>query len=288
MPAKIRKFIKNTIKGNNPLWVFIDSLIRYNRRSNPHFMFRRSDDFLWKPDQQTLELDITTRCSLSCLNCNRSVRQAPSNEYMTFDQIGTFIQESITGNKSWKIIRLIGGEPTLHPQLFEILELIKFYKEKNKKCHIEISTNGSGTMVNEVLSALPDWIEILNSKKNSNDQIFYPYNIAPIDSDTCTDIDFKKGCWVVKYCGVSLTRYGYYPCGPGAAVDRVFGFDIGLKKLSMVNEEALRKQMNILCGYCGHFLRNFSNEVVSEESMSESLRLAYEKFRMQRPELSLY
>ena len=77
--------------------------------------------------------------------------------------------------------------------------------------------------------------------------------MASIDLEEYKDADFTVGCEIPDRCGIGLNRYGYYACCPGANCDRVFGFDIGLKSLSDVNEEALKKQRNILCKYCGYF-----------------------------------
>ena len=70
-------------------------------------------------------------------------------------------------------------------------------------------------------------------------------------------------------------------------VDRVFGFDIGIKKLSLVSEEALRKQMNILCKYCGWF-RLPQGGIVLTEKISPSWKRAFIEYRKQKPRLSLY
>jgi len=262
----------------------------------PHRIFYRN--FLWDPQKKRIhrrktkmniiEIDLTTRCSLACYNCNRSVRQAPVKEDMDLGQIDKFVKESLDLRWRWKVIRLIGGEPTLHPQFFEVLETISHLEDENPGMQIEVSSNGSGEKVNSILEELPPQVKLINGKKTSNVNLFQTYNVAPIDLKGYQNLDYSVGCWITKKCGIGLSRYGYYPCGAGAGADRVLGFDIGLKELSSVNRRTLKEQMNTLCRYCGHFKFNYGIEKVTEEMMSPSWVEAYRKYKLDRPELTLY
>jgi sulfatase maturation enzyme AslB (radical SAM superfamily) len=243
----------------------------------------------WVPNKLTVELEITTSCSLACFNCDRSVRQAPSNERMSLEQIQKFIDESVEMNWKWKHIKLLGGEPTLHPQLFEILDMLHKYVETNSPdCVIGIATNGYGPKVNEVLSRLPNWVVVTNTRKKSNVQPFVSYNIAPIDLEEYSNSNFSRGCWITEVAGLGLTRYGYYPCGAGGALDRVFGFNIGVKTLKSVTDSALNQQLNLLCRYCGHYKTNYDDKRIFDEQISKSWKDAYEKYRANKPHLVEY
>jgi hypothetical protein len=278
MLKKFENIIKRNVSRDSFLWKFC---------APAHAAFKRR--FVsWSPSLNKIELEITTFCSLACFNCDRSVRQAPTGEYMALEQINKFVKESLDLDWRWEQITILGGEPTLHPQFFEALEIIKKYKDKNPACVVEIATNGFGPKVREVLLKMPDWIKIRNSAKQSNKQNFSSYNVAPIDLEEYRRANFKKGCWILEACGLGLTRYGYYPCGAGASVDRVFGFDIGLKTLSLVNRKILRKQLKQLCCYCGHFKDSFETERVSEGKVSPSWEAAYKASKIKKPELTLY
>ena len=119
---------------------------------------------------------------------------------------------------------------------YEILKIVKRLREIDSQCKIEILTNGYGSRVNKVLSILPDWVNVINSNKTSNRSRFFSYNIAPIDLEDYQNANFIERCWITHDSGLGLTRYGYYPCGAGASADRVFGFDIGQKELSSIND----------------------------------------------------
>jgi hypothetical protein len=237
-----------------------------------------------------LGIFITTNCNLSCFNCQTSARQAPASDIMTIGQIKKILNEAINLRYYWNYIFLTGGEPTLHPQFFEILDALKEYKDFNPTCDIVLETNGAGNKVQAVLEKLPDWVLVAGSNKeeNQNSYAFGTYNIAPIDTLRYRFSDFSKGCSRLNDCyGLCATMYGYYPCSPCMNVARVFGFDIGIKDLSLVNEKALREQMIILCKYCGWF-KEWLGRVVSTEKVSPSWKRAFAEYRKQKPKMSLY
>jgi len=244
----------------------------------------------WCTNKRRVEIEITTSCNLKCINCNRSCRQAPSEEHMSLKQIKKFIDESICLNWKWESIKILGGEPTLHPQLPAILKIFKRYKKFYPESNIRFLTNGFGDKVNNILKILPPWLIIENSKKKSSMQKFSSYNLAPIDMKRYKNADFTKACWNTEHCGLGLTRYGYYLCGPGASIDRVFGLDTGIKNLSSVNDSTLMQQRGRLCRYCGMYKEKDykMGRRIKKEKMSLTWIKAYKKYKKEKPKLSLY
>jgi len=213
-----------------------------------------------------VEPEITTDCNLKCINCNRSCRQAPSKERMTLESIQKFVEESLSEKHKWKLIEIIGGEPTLHPELNEIFNILKIYKDFYPKCNVRLSTNGFGNEVKRVIQTIPKWIKIRNAHKKHIYPLHIPFNNAPIDNNLPA-----KACYVPWICGLGLTRNGYYPCGAGASIDRVFQFNIGIKDIKDLTFENIVKQLKVLCLYCGH------NPLVVE-IQSKSWKKAYKKY----------
>lgn len=210
---------------------------------------------------------------------------------MNLDQIKKFIQESINLKWKWKTIRILGGEPTLHPQFFEILNTLKEYKKFYPLSRIQVVTNGFGIKVKNILCRVPSWILIENTNKKSNIQCFSSYNISPIDIDKYKHSDFSKGCNITEFCGLGLTRYGFYACGAGASVDRIFGFNIGIKKLSLLKEINLKMQKEALCRHCGHYKNRGAEDqkyYTQREEISSDWIKAYTRYKKNKPELSLY
>lgn len=250
---------------------------------------------LYSSNLKKIEIEITTMCNLKCYNCDRSCRHASSYERISIEQITKFVTESLENKWDWELISILGGEPTLHPDLLKIIDVIKKYKYKNWNCDVKIMSNGFGPYVKETLELIPDWVSIRNTEKINNINTFRSYNMAPIDISGFNEkTKFENGCIIPEECGIALTRYGFYPCGAGASVDRVFGFDLGIKALSSITELGLRNQRSKLCRICGHFKymqpnsQNISFNWIKEEIISPSWEKAYCEYKKKVPLLSLY
>jgi len=232
-----------------------------------------------------IEIEILTACNLKCYNCDRSSRQAPTGEVLTVAQVERFVEESTELDWCWRRIALLGGEPTLHPDLFAILDRLNRYRAKFPEVVFRIISNGYGEQVSLTLERLPRWVSIQNTHKNSVVQShFDAYNIAPQDLKEYRNADFSVGCTIPFASGMALTRHGYYPCGAGASIDRVFGLGRAVSSLRQVTIEGLTGEFSRLCRYCGHF----HGLSASSELMSKSWAEAYSRWREKQPQLALY
>jgi hypothetical protein len=291
MREKLKTIVKMNVERTSIFWNFFT--IPYFLLKKPFHFFKEKRIMSYDPNLFAIELEINSYCNLACFNCDRSIRQARTDEEMSLENIQKFVDESIALKWKWHVIKILGGEPTLHPQFFEILKILNIYRDFNPACQITLASNGFGEKVNDVLTMIPSWVKILNTKKTSFVNCFSSYNIAPIDTAEFENKDFSKGCIIPEKSGLGLTRYGYYACGAGASVDRVFGFDIGIKKLINVTNDQLRKQMKILCSFCGHFKyftydHEKTSKCVYNEQMSTSWEKAYAKYSESKPKLNLY
>lgn len=242
-----------------------------------------------------IEIDITYDCHLRCRNCARSCSQAPDKDsLMSIQQIKRFVEESIANNVYWENIGLLGGEPFLHPQLKEICSILLEYKSVySPETPIQITTSGNGKDITSQFSEIPAGVSIINTHKQTPHQSYFePFNLAPIDQKAFLFSDYRNGCSTTSDCGLGLNKYGYYVCGVGGGIDRVMGFDIGLKHLPFSQEE-LMMQRSMLCRYCGHFCsRHYihpeNRKILTGEPRSKSWVEAYRKFEQNRPNLTLY
>jgi hypothetical protein len=248
-------------------------------------------------------IDLTHCCDLRCCDCNRSCApgQAPAAETIGLEQVRRFVGESVAAGKRWRRIWLEGGEPTLHPQLDEILEeLLRFRRDHVPECRIVLCSNGHGERARRVIARLPAGVDLKNSAKSADPrQGHAAFNVAPADVPAFAGADFSQGCYIHPIFGLGLTRAGYYPHPICGGIDRVFGFDVGLKRLPRTAEE-LAGQMRRLCPLCGHF-REFrpagrprsrawqrGGGDFPPGSMSRSWLAAYRAFRERPPALSPY
>ena len=82
-----------------------------------------------------VEYEITTRCNFRCIHCYCNAGSKHPNE-LSFDEIKNLILQ-VKEAKVW-ILDIVGGEPLVHPKIFDVLS---FAKEVNQK--VMINTNGS-------------------------------------------------------------------------------------------------------------------------------------------------
>ena len=261
------KNIKRLGVGTNTRWKSIREMVCVGDCHNNKMLNREL--------MSHVQLELTTNCNLKCFNCDRNCGVAPSKEYMALEQVWKFVEESIERKHRWKRIDIIGGEPTMYQDLETVWKFIKLYKDKYPRCKIRFSTNGVGKKVQDALKLIPKWVEIRNSSKKSQSNNFVAYNSAPIDRGE-KEI---RCCSVPWRCGIALTRYGYFLCGAGASVARVFGLNIGIDTLRDVNPESILKQIQELCKYCGHSIvksRFMTNEQVTSESWQKAIKLYQE------------
>jgi uncharacterized radical SAM superfamily Fe-S cluster-containing enzyme len=245
------------------------------------------------PNLSQVEIDITYECNLKCINCNRSSTQAPINEGMAIEQIEKFVIESIELNKKWKLINLLGGEPSLHKDFLEIVNLIlnEYIVKYSPETILQVTSNGFGNLVRERLSKLTKHKNLIIDFASFKDErivpYFSPFNDAPIDKPKSNEKEFHKGCWVTSYCGIGLNQLGYYPCGVAGGIDRIFKLNLGVQSLKEV-DESIAAYLDTFCRYCGNFSdyeQNFGNFIPRNEKsaltkpiVSESWRKAYKKY----------
>jgi len=234
-----------------------------------------------------IEIDITYVCNLDCAGCNRSCPQAPTGEMMSIEEIKKFVAESIAAHYRWKRIRILGGEPTLHPQVRQIVDILLAYKrDYSPETRIMLSTNGAAALTKRVISEMPPEVEIINSQKTpGKNNMFQRFNSAPIDDARWCDAEFTSGCRLAKDCGTGLTPYGFYPCAPAGSIDRVFGLDIGRKQLPGKDDD-MHDILDSLCRYCGSFRDERPRP--SDTGCSPSWVRAYEQYCENRPHLTRY
>lgn len=231
--------------------------------------------------RELVELDITWACNLRCFQCNRSCEQAPTGEQMSVEQVRRFVDESLAAGQRWVRIRILGGEPTLHPRLDAILTELLRYREAVPEVRLELVTHGHGERTRAVLAGLPPGIEVENTGKEGPEQPFEAFNAAPMDDPRWAGADFASGCVIPEVCGVGLGSYGWYPCAVAAGIDRVIGLDVGRPSLPGP-ADTMEDQLRLLCRWCGHFQRD------RRPARSESWERAYAAWRERRPRLTRY
>ncbi|MBL3657867.1 radical SAM protein [Fulvivirga sediminis] len=82
-------------------------------------------------------VEITDRCNLSCPTCYAG--SSPTyGRHRTLDEVKAMLDAVVRNEKEPDVIQLSGGEPTIHPQFFEILDYAKSLPIR----HLMVNTNG--------------------------------------------------------------------------------------------------------------------------------------------------
>ena len=243
----------------------------------------------YKRSRDRIDVDITWDCNLRCFHCNRSCEQAPTQDRMTVGQIRRFLEDSRERDIRWKEIHIIGGEPTLHPDIDEIMRLVLEYRDRySPGTNVKLTSNGHGAKVAGVLQRIPKGVDIRDTKKDDRCQAqFVPFNLAPRETADYAQADFRNGCAVTRDSGIGLSPNGYYPCVVAGGIDRVFGFNRGRKSLP-APEDGMEQELAHFCSLCGFFRLNYTIETDGEPLMSPAWERAYAAWRQKPPVLTRF
>lgn len=89
-----------------------------------------------------LQFGITSKCNLKCKHCYDDKKE---HMHMSFDDCTTVLDKFFAFCNQWyksPTIWLSGGEPTIHPYLWEIIDYIRDHKETHTDCNVTILSNG--------------------------------------------------------------------------------------------------------------------------------------------------
>lgn len=234
-----------------------------------------------------IEIDITYLCNLHCLNCNRSVTQAREALHMPLTTIRDFVDASLSRGKRWRRIRVLGGEPTLHPEFDAIITELLRYQKAFPDCIVEVVTNGYGRHVQEALDRQPTQVWVDNSRKTSPIQPhFGPFNLAPVDDPAFRNADYRNGCEIIEVCGMGLTPQGYYPCAVAGGIDRILDAGLGLSVLPN-DDDDMQDALDVLCRLCGrfrdgHHIPHVLRPALEGAPMSDTWKELYARWRARR------
>ena len=189
---------------------------------------------------------ITHHCNLSCNNCcalSNIDSISGKDTHISIDAVEKFIEKNKHLGKH-TIVKLLGGEPTTHPDLEHIVDMLT--------PHFTVWVLTNGIKDHKVLHREDVFVENSNKKPNEP-QMFHTMYMAPIDDDRFKDVDYSKGCQMLA-CGHSVDYDGkWHICTVGRTLKRVIGVD-GYDSMEECNRNK-EEYLNKVCRYCGLFKR---------------------------------
>lgn len=189
---------------------------------------------------------ITHFCNLSCVNCCAlsNIKEVSGKDtHISLDVIKKFVADNKHYGKH-TIIKLLGGEPTMHPQLNEIVDLLV--------PHFTVWVLTNGLRKHKTLERNDIFIENSN-KVIGEEPLFHTMYMAPIDDERFEGVDYSKGCSMLA-CGHSIDYEGkWHICTVGRTLKRVIGVDgYDTQYECDINKE---EYLSKVCKYCGLFKR---------------------------------
>jgi len=204
---------------------------------------------------QYIEFDVTNACNLKCNNCTRRCDIFPRNDFIDLPSLYRFLDDAIFF--PFRRIVIMGGEPTLHPEIETICSEVKKVCDYKRNCTPIIVTNCHDPKSVEFVDELTGF-DVRKEPKTkikkgggARPQDFWTMNVAPIDFEEFQDVPFHMGCKQMNRCGFQRSVYGkYYVCSMGGPIDEIFGLGVGSDSLEQLGKTGW-DQLNAVCRYCG-------------------------------------
>src|SRR5574340_157281 len=158
-----------------------------------------------------VELNITLRCNQRCPNCNRLCNLFPEQTAdVDLDAIDNFCYD--TRAIPVKRVKLVGGEPTMHPEFIEIVEMLGMAVSEGGIGSVKIDTNGTRVLPDIDLPPGIRWSGRHPRKKRHLPVLWSPTDLGlPV-----------KPCSMPRRCGFSLDSKGWLPCSMGIVLVEAF------------------------------------------------------------------
>jgi len=119
-------------------------------------------------------VEVTDRCNLSCPTCY-AMSSPTYGRHRTLAEIGQMLDVIVENEGQPDVVQISGGEPTVHPQFFEILDVAKSKPIK----HLMVNTNGiriakDEAFVQRLATYMPDfeiYLQFDSFKKEALEQL---------------------------------------------------------------------------------------------------------------------
>ncbi len=126
---------------------YYKNIRNYNKASEFPYQFNTKTDFGCPydcglcPDHEQHScltiVEVTDRCNLTCPTCYAG--SSPNyGRHRTLEEVKKMLDAVVKNEKEPDVVQISGGEPTIHPQFFEILDYAKTLPIR----HLMVNTNG--------------------------------------------------------------------------------------------------------------------------------------------------
>jgi len=222
----------------------------------------------YTPQTNIAEIHLTYRCNLCCVGCNRFCFLPPTTPDMTLDDARSFLRQAL--ELKWcPVIYLIGGEPTLHKDMLDFVDIFSEASSEKIRIYSHYSDKRARRAVRQAERlGKAEGVRWARKPSGSMTHPVRDYHLAPCDLN-CTRGPCHKhsGCHQ-EGCGISVDSMGYTVCCVGGAIDSVLGLGLRTKQLSdLFDPEFAKWQTAELCRVCGAFLGVTPDRIAQAEKV---------------------
>ena len=224
----------------------------------------------YTPKSNEAEWHITYKCDLSCPNCNRLCFLPPTTPDMTLDDAREFVRQARELDWFPKIV-ILGGEPTLHRDLFEFIEVA----HEISPGRVEIWSNGYRDVAKQKLERVrrEGLARVCEETIKADGCMVLPqadFFLAPKDFGVINHRPCHNHAAIG--CGISVDAKGYTLCSIGGAIDSVLEMNLRTRSLKeLFDPEFAHEQTCSLCDVCGRELGVTSHHIAKSQVMHGSL-----------------
>jgi len=207
-----------------------------------------------------IQIDVTNRCRVGCSNCTRSLAHVTEPFDMSVDAFATavgalaeFPEHSdatpLGQNHGIKVVGVIGGEPTLHPQYGELCEIIRAGIPNRRNRGLWTSSQRHANDAKEMFG-------YVNFNPHLPPSRHHPILVAIEDviPDEDRMWELIEQCPYQTTWASSIGPKGFFFCEVAASLDLVFGGPGGMPVVPGCWREPLehfRNQIDTWCPRCG-------------------------------------
>lgn len=244
----------------------------------------------------TYEIEITRRCNFSCPGCDHlcNIVKDPTSD-MTMDDVESIVAQINEVDPNKNCIRIIGGEPTLHSQCYEICQYVKNNIENAKL--LEIYSNHTNNALLDVIKADLGFNVRMDDGRDPKGTLVSkiikhrnPY-ISP-KADNLASIDSSPyNCFALSSCGIDVHKWRgslvWSWCPPGSSVCKMLKKEEYLKPtLRKLLASDFSKYADEVCGNCFYRLRTPVYMKDSKGTVSSCFKEGLEDLKKYNEELN--
>lgn len=214
----------------------------------------------------------TYRCNMKCDMCNRGIDKFPwQKSDLTVEDVKEAGEMLIATGLKVNKVRITGGEPTLHPQLKEICDVVRDVWQIQRMT--AVLTNGS----TKESRPRKIWARY---KADVVEKMHRPYSISPADLGLRGDYGTKFPCEQQTGCGRLFDGFGFSFCVLAGSIGRMLRIDPYSKTPMTDGDERI-------CKHCLFSLKRSTRWGIwtawkegKQEAVSKTYQDAYAAFQL--------